>query len=220
MALCIGYLWYAHVYTLPKLEYNHLHPYTSWIPITGDSVNVYSSCASPARFPCAKCLFKARWILFNSFSTHLLQCTSCCGIQHHLYGFGAWVCTDGLAALPWRLVRLHSQLRIASVLMCQLAGHRHRLVLILLAACKLQVSSMSYIMRSLQTWPCIWTSWTYNCGQRRYNCMPRRFAWRVGLPKRNVINSVKVHHCTVIVRIQSGDSSQYMLLQLWSMACI
>jgi len=36
VAICVGFgqLWYEHVYVLPKLEYNRLHPYTSWIPIT------------------------------------------------------------------------------------------------------------------------------------------------------------------------------------------
>lgn len=33
-SLGISYLWYEHVFRLPKLEYNKLHPYTSWIPIT------------------------------------------------------------------------------------------------------------------------------------------------------------------------------------------
>lgn len=33
-ATTAGYVWYVHVYTLPKLEYNKLHPFTSWIPIT------------------------------------------------------------------------------------------------------------------------------------------------------------------------------------------
>lgn len=33
-ALGVGATWYATVFTLPKREYNRLHPYTSWIPIT------------------------------------------------------------------------------------------------------------------------------------------------------------------------------------------
>ncbi len=33
-SLGAGWLWYDHVYCLPKLEYNKVHPYTSWIPIT------------------------------------------------------------------------------------------------------------------------------------------------------------------------------------------
>lgn len=34
VAAAVGYVWYEKVFRLPKLEYNKLHPFTSWIPIT------------------------------------------------------------------------------------------------------------------------------------------------------------------------------------------
>eukprot|EP00892_Ulva_mutabilis_P008402 jgi/Ulvmu1/5934/UM026_0056.1 len=33
-AVGLLYIWYINVYTLEKLEYNELHPFTSWVPIT------------------------------------------------------------------------------------------------------------------------------------------------------------------------------------------
>ena len=34
VTLAVSYWWYNAYYLLPKLEYNVVHPYTSWIPIT------------------------------------------------------------------------------------------------------------------------------------------------------------------------------------------
>ncbi len=38
VTLAVVGVWYQTVYVLPKLEYNQLHPYTSWIPITAWAV--------------------------------------------------------------------------------------------------------------------------------------------------------------------------------------
>lgn len=32
--LALGYTWYTHIFVLPKNDYNKVHPYTSWIPIS------------------------------------------------------------------------------------------------------------------------------------------------------------------------------------------
>jgi len=36
LSICgvVGYVWYTNIYTLPRMEYNKVHPFTSWIPIT------------------------------------------------------------------------------------------------------------------------------------------------------------------------------------------
>ncbi|KAL8032312.1 hypothetical protein ABFX02_13G088000 [Erythranthe guttata] len=34
LSVIAGYSWYEYIYTLDKVSYNKLHPYTSWIPIT------------------------------------------------------------------------------------------------------------------------------------------------------------------------------------------
>ena len=34
VTLALFAVWYHYIYLLPKREYNRVHPYTSWIPIT------------------------------------------------------------------------------------------------------------------------------------------------------------------------------------------
>jgi hypothetical protein len=34
VSLTLAQQWYTRVFTLPKLEYNAVHPYTSWIPLS------------------------------------------------------------------------------------------------------------------------------------------------------------------------------------------
>ena len=49
--LAVGATWYTYVYCLPQRQYNALHPYTSWIPITGEAAWVAQLHARRATAP-------------------------------------------------------------------------------------------------------------------------------------------------------------------------
>eukprot|EP00760_Papus_ankaliazontas_P002157 PhM_4_TR10864/c0_g1_i1/m.70963/K03377/CASD1; N-acetylneuraminate 9-O-acetyltransferase len=86
LTLAVSYVWYENVFALNKFEYNKLHPYTSWIPIT------------------------AYIILRNIFATarqyhlHLFEFLGKITLETYIAQFHIWMATTGPNGSPKKLL--------------------------------------------------------------------------------------------------------------------
>lgn len=84
----LGWVYYVHIYSLPKLEYNKVHPYTSWIPLT------------------LWCVVRNITPKLRTYSARLYGWLGCITLETYLCQFHIWLHSDIADGQPKYLLSL------------------------------------------------------------------------------------------------------------------